>query len=98
MLRIQQPRHRFVRLHHEHLDQRMREALILRHCIDHLPIFIQHQIHLRQIQHELPLLLPALLKPLGQHIHVAQMLEHLRRVIRYLPRALGMRNLMRAID
>ena len=98
LMRVQQPRHRFVRLHHEHLDQRVRERLILRHRIDHLPLIIEHQLHRRQIQHDLPILPPPLLHPPRQRVHVMQQLHHVRRIIRQPLVPIRMRNLLLAID
>ena len=54
-MRVQQPCDRFVRFHHEHLDQRMREALVFRRRADDFALFIQHQFDLRQIEHKLPI-------------------------------------------
>ncbi len=47
-----QPRYRFIRLDHEHFDNRMAEAGVRRRNVDHAPLVIVHRLHLRQLQHD----------------------------------------------
>ena len=46
---------RFVRFDHEHFDERVREAGVFRHGVDHPALIVEHQFHFRQIEHELDL-------------------------------------------
>ena len=85
---VQQAGDRFIRLDHEHLDQRVRVAVVLGHGVDHLAVGVQHQLRLGHVQVDLPGLDPAGLDPLGQRVHLEQQLDHDRVVI--LDRALAL--------
>jgi hypothetical protein len=96
--RVEQPRHGLVGLHHEHLDQRVREAVVLLLRPDDAPFFVQFQLDFRQVQHQLPIVQPALLNPLRQVVHVVQQLHHLRRVVAQRLVPVGVPDLLRAVD
>ena len=76
----------------------MSEAVVFLLGADHFSFFIQHQLNLRQLQHDLPLLQPAFLNALGQHVHLIEQLDHIGRIIDQPPRALWMWNRLRLID
>ena len=58
-----------IGLHHEHLDDGMAEAGILRFGVDDLAVLIEDQVHGRQFQHEHALAQPPIPDDAGQRLH-----------------------------
>ena len=66
----EQARHGLVGLDHEHLDQRVRERVVLLLGVHDLTVLVQHQVHLRQVEVDLPRLPPPRLDELGERVHL----------------------------
>ena len=75
---VEEPGHRFVRLDHEHLDQRVGERAILRAHVVHVSFIIEEQFRLGQIQDDHPITQTSLSKRLGESVRLMDGLDHLR--------------------
>ncbi len=69
---LEQPRGHLVGLDHEHLDERVREGIVLGHRIDDVALLIEHKFDLGQIERDHPLPLAPGVDRLGKIVHVVQ--------------------------
>ena len=76
---IQQSSNRFVRLHHEHLDHRMRIAIVGGFGIDNGTVIVKNKLSLRQFQVKHPFLCPSFLNRLCQCFHILEQRNNLAR-------------------
>ncbi len=76
---VQQTRDRFVRLHHEHLNDCVGEARIGRLGADDALPIVKNQLHLRQVEHEHPIAHPAISNDARQTLRLSKQLDHFRR-------------------